>query len=222
MGWTAPNTALGIGCVFLSVAALSCLPMSALTKVPEARDLQGAVGRPTTILGIMQNLKAAISTGVLLQEGFYLEKNFESYFGATVVDWRKKPALDFRSGYLPAFATSTSPRTIGGSKIEAISATFLYRAEPDKVTAVWSFVLTESSEVDFESIESLYGRDWQLALPELPSVHRKQAVATRPHGNSHIVYAGSDDRQSYEIEFRFYPNATLLTVDVALERKAHP
>lgn len=222
MRWTATNSASGIGCLFLSMVALSCLPMAALTKVPEARDPQGADGRPTTIPGIMQSLKAAISTGVLLQEGFYLEKNLESYFGATMVDWREKPAPDFRSGYLPTFAISTPPQTIGGSKIEAISATFLYRSEPDKVTAVWSFILTESSDVDFDSIESLYGHGWQVAPPELPSIHRKQAVATRPRGNSHIVYAGSDDRQSYEIEFRFYPNATLLTVDVALERKAQP
>ena len=70
--------------------------MSALTKVPEARDLQGAVGRPTTILGIMQNLKAAISTGVLLQEGFYLEKNFESLAGKLGMGMEKTPKKELQ------------------------------------------------------------------------------------------------------------------------------
>ncbi len=219
MRWKVPIL-VGFVCLCLSLVAFSCTFMSDSTKLPATGRYPNGNGAPTTIRGILQNLKAAISAGVLLQESFYQKENFKGYFGAMEVDWRREPTPDFRSGYLLKFAIPNPPQAMNGFTLEAISATFIYRVEAGKVVAIWSLALAESSGVDFDLIESLYGHRWQLAPPELPSVHRIETVPTRPHGNSRIVYAGGDGRSSYQFLFGFYPNATLNTVEIFLERQA--
>lgn len=205
-------------CLMLVVlAACGASPGTPLATVarPEA-STQAAI--PTSLDGVLRNLKYAIDNDLLLQEDFYGMGSLERFFGAAKVTWRKQPKPGVRSGYLSQFGNMVPPLLLPDSQVEGITVAFDFDADPSsRTTALWSFAVVPTS-VGFAGVESIFGRNWKNAPPPLPSVHARSNPKTHERGNAHIVYQGKARDSTYRIEFKFFPDATLLSIDVAVAK----
>jgi hypothetical protein len=176
--------------------------------------------RPNTLRELLTNLKVASDRGLLLREDFYTEENLKVFSGGNEVLWvarsptRQQATITGFDGMLP-------PVRVGNNTFAGITYSIGRDVlESGRIQANVHVSLMEPNPgVTFDSVEGVFGRNWQ-EFPFFPAPPgRKFGPPTRPHGNDRIRYDFGDNRESRSVVMEFHADGTLYNMTLSEEMK---
>jgi hypothetical protein len=158
-----------------------------------------AVERPTTLEGVLRNIKFALNRGLFLREDFYQGAVLHRYFGGSLT--LKSSLASGVDGSVSGFGDMVEPLVVSGHAIPGMSFSFLRVSGPDGITAVIDVSTPGKTTVDLGIVQGIFGRGW------------------RPRGNAEIVYSTSDGARSWRAVFTFKSNAELSLAHISTKGK---
>lgn len=171
-------------------------------KATSPIELKQDVRRPASLKDMLANLEFVISRQYLLRQSFYTAPNVMLVFGGSRVI-RHDYGAELR-GEVVGFDRWVVPPNLGGPVIDGIGLDFSWQATAGGVESRLRVNISGDTDLGFEDIERIFGRDWQQSNPPR-SIHETLRDPTHPHGNETIEYVRRTGRivQTLFVTFRF-------------------
>ncbi len=182
-------------------------------KIESEKPLRILVTKPTSMMGLLKNIKYALSHNLLLNRDFYSEENFKSVFGNTEVAWRTKGDPKRLSAYLIGYDWLSS--AVPNSNLKHTIQVDIWRRALDGggAQAVLTIVFPkDASTPTVEDIEAVFGVGWKRLFDE-ETIRRFEFGGrenpTHPLGNETIQFASQDGDVRQLIKFILFANGAI-------------
>ena len=169
---------------------------------------------PRSLSDLLVNVKEVTRSGAILEDDFYTSDNLKRVFGGTVVDVPvafngRRTGADVRG--FPAWKElKGTDRSSDDSVVLSITRSFDIHGGEQAVLLVTS---NGATELRFDGVERVLGRDWHPIYPMVP-LHGPGTgpppgpPATSPHGNERIQYQLAEPRLMRSLQISFAPDGT--------------
>lgn len=186
----------------ISVSLLLACATTAFAQI----DL--TVSKPSTLEGLLRNIRIALERGILLENDFYKVEALRQYFGGAEVRLSRQAADGDVVGSVSAFGNFVEPLIVSGQPVPGFSLSL--RCQLDGVGKTASLLLNVPGKtlVNFGTVEAIFGQGWSTPAVD-PSPHRILRVPSHPQGDAQILYSGRVGSRYWRARFDFKSNAEL-------------
>lgn len=166
------------------------------------------VSRPSSLEGLLRNIRIALERGILLENDFYTVEVLRKYFGGAEVQLSRQAIDGDVVGSVSAFGNIVEPLIVSGRLVPGLSLSLGCRLNGVERTASLLLNVPGKTLVNFETVEAVFGQGWSKPAED-PSPHRILRVPGHPHGDARILYSGRAGSRYWRARFDFKSNAEL-------------
>lgn len=179
------------------------------------------VKKPDTPTALLENMKFAMGHHLLLNEDFYTEENLKRISGGTSATRSVIANPNVQIWIVGGLESLFSPELMAHDKtqFQGAESRFWERTDDGPMQASWSLLFdSNDGHLNFKDVENIFGNNWKEAI-ELLTMHSiAKPAATKPYGNSHIIYDNGGQHPSQSLELEFKPDASLNKI-ILFEKK---
>ena len=170
---------------------------------------QSEIGRPKDLSDILRNTKTIIDNGSLLRPTFYTDATLLKFSGGEAVRWSENTTTE-KSGAIAGLDAIVGRRMFNGKMLDGMDLAFVWRLDESGLPngAILLSVFGRTS-TNFETVAGIFGSEWRLSEPTLPSHPLSRGPITAPHGLDRITYSYGGPGIAGSVEFSFAEDGKL-------------